>query len=230
MNGLQDEMYRSMLRLEAGKEGAGLSLCRALVSAWNAAGTMEKPKEFDDWLRKVTPICLSMVSDSIELDDSRAPQEQLTLLETRHRDQKEVGMNMKVKVSHLDNVRFSIQAREHSIISDQPTDNSGQDTGFTPPELLLASLGSCAAYYATQYLKTRNLSESGVDVSVTAVKLKQPARMGDFRVQVDCPVPLTEEQRLAMMRSVHQCIVHNTLTSQPEISIELNTPEKLLLQ
>ena len=54
MNGLQDEMYRSMLRLEAGKEGAILSLCHALVTAWNAAGSVERPKEFENWLQKVT--------------------------------------------------------------------------------------------------------------------------------------------------------------------------------
>ena len=74
-----------------------------------------------------------------------------------------------MKVTQLDNVRFSIQAREHTIISDQPTENNGQDTGMTLPELLHASLGSCAAYYAAQYLKTRKLSESGVEVSVTAI-------------------------------------------------------------
>ena len=44
---------------------------------------------------------------------------------------------------------------------------------MTPPELMLASLGSCAAFYAAQYLKARNLAETGVEVSVTADKLTQ---------------------------------------------------------
>ncbi|HEV2213775.1 MAG TPA: OsmC family peroxiredoxin, partial [Terracidiphilus sp.] len=64
---------------------------------------------------------------------------------------------MEIKVTHLDQVRFQIQARQHSIISDQPAGNGGADTGMTPPELMLASLGSCAAFYAMQYLKARNL-------------------------------------------------------------------------
>jgi hypothetical protein len=51
---------------------------------------------------------------------------------------------------------------------------------MTAPELLLASLGSCADFYAVQYLKTRNLAEIGVEASVTANKLKQPARIGNF--------------------------------------------------
>ena len=128
---------------------------------------------------------------------------------------------MEVKVSHLDHVKFSIQSRSHTILCDQPAENGGADTGMTPPELLLASLGSCAAFYAVQYLKTRNLAESGVEVSVTADKLTQPARVGNFRVHVTCPVPLSEEQTAGIMRAVHHCLIHNTLLSPSEIAIEL---------
>jgi uncharacterized OsmC-like protein len=132
---------------------------------------------------------------------------------------------MEVKVSHLGQVKFNIQSRSHSILCDQPTENGGEDSAMTPPELMLASLGSCAAFYAVQYLKTRNLAQSGVEVSVTAEKLKQPARLGNFNIHVDCPVPLTEEQTEGLMRSVHCCLIHNTLLSPPEIKIELSIAE-----
>jgi len=130
---------------------------------------------------------------------------------------------MEVRISQLDGVKFAIQARSHSIPCDQPTENRGTDSGMTPPELLLASLGSCAAFYAAEYLRTRNLAQSGVEVSVTAEKLLQPARLGNFHVQVQIPVILTAEQNEAMMRTVHHCLVHNTLQSPPEIKIEIST-------
>jgi len=95
---------------------------------------------------------------------------------------------MEVKVTHLDQVEFAIHSRSHTILCDQPVENGGSDGGMTPPEFLLASLGSCAAFYAVQYLRTRNLDDRGVEVSVTAEKLKQPARIGNFRIQVSCPV------------------------------------------
>ena len=132
---------------------------------------------------------------------------------------------MEVKITHLDQVKFAIQSRSHSIVCDQPAENGGEDSGMTPPELLLASLGSCAAFYAVQYLKTRNLAESGVEVSVTAEKLKSPSRLGNFQIHVACPVSLTEEQTEGLMRSVHHCLIHNTLLSPPEITIELTTSE-----
>jgi uncharacterized OsmC-like protein len=132
---------------------------------------------------------------------------------------------MEVKVSHIDQFKFSIQVRSHSIVCDQPAENGGEDSGMTPPELLLASLGSCAAFYASEYLRTRNLAQSGVEVRVTAEKLKFPARMGNFRIHVACPVALTEEQREGLMRAVHHCLVHNTLLTPPAIVIDLITKE-----
>jgi uncharacterized OsmC-like protein len=130
---------------------------------------------------------------------------------------------MEVKISHVDGVRFAIQARSHIVTSDQPLENGGEDSGMTPPEFLLASLGSCAAYYAVEYLRTRKLAETGVEVSVTAEKLLQPARLGNFRIHVLSPVALTPEQTEGLKRSVHHCLVHNTLLSPPEIKIDLTT-------
>jgi putative redox protein len=133
---------------------------------------------------------------------------------------------MEVKVTQVEQVKFSIQSRSHTVLCDQPLDSGGADEGMTPPEFLLASLGSCAAFYAVQHLKARNLANSGVEVIVSAEKLKQPARLGNFVIKVHCPVPLTEEQTEALMRSVKHCLVHNTLLNSPEIRIDLEMSAK----
>jgi putative redox protein len=136
---------------------------------------------------------------------------------------------MQVKVTHLDHVKFAIQSRSHSLVCDQPIDNGGEDAGMTPPELMLASLASCAAYYAVQYLACRNLANTGVEVSVSAEKLTSPARLGNFSIDVKCPVVLTEEQTEGLMRSVHHCLIHQTLLSPPEVKIELTVGDPALL-
>ena len=135
---------------------------------------------------------------------------------------------MEVTVQQVENVEFSIQSRSHRIVCDQPAENGGADTGMTPPELMLASLGSCAAFYAAQYLKARKLAEQGLQVTVSAEKLKQPARLGNFHVQVLCPVALTDDQQAGLMRSVHSCLIHNTLLTPPAVAIELTMSETAL--
>lgn len=130
---------------------------------------------------------------------------------------------MQVTIKQIEGVKFLIESRSHTIVCDQPVQSGGGDAGMTPPELMLASLGSCAAFYATQYLKTRALATSGVEVSVTAEKVAGPARLDNFHIQVKCPVWLTEDQTAGLMRSVHSCLIHNTLLSPPKVAIELTT-------
>jgi uncharacterized OsmC-like protein len=97
---------------------------------------------------------------------------------------------MEVVIEHLGAVQFEIKARAHTIVSDQPAESGGYDQGMTPPELLLASLGSCAAFYAGPYLRKHNLASEGTRVRVLAEKEKNPARLENLRIEVDVPVPL----------------------------------------
>ena len=114
-------------------------------------------------------------------------------------------------------LRFEIKARVHTIVSDQPRENGGFDEGMTPPELLLASLGSCAAYYAADYLRRNKLATEGTRVRVVAQKEKNPARVDHFRIELDVPVGLSEEHLKGVEDAVHRCLIHNTLMNPPRI-------------
>jgi len=126
---------------------------------------------------------------------------------------------MEVTVNHLGSVQFEVEARHHIVICDQPPDNGGFDEGMTPPELLLASLATCAGFYAVAYLKKHKLAESGTKVRVTADKVKPPARMDNFQIDIDVPVDLTEQHRKGVEEAVHHCLIHNTLLNPPKITI-----------
>jgi len=131
---------------------------------------------------------------------------------------------MEVRVEHLGAVQFEIKARQHTIACDQPAETGGYDEGMTPPELMLASLGSCAAYYAAEYLRKRSLATEGTRVRVTADKMKNPARLDNFRIEIDAPLELTEEDRQGVERAVHHCLIHNTLLNPPAIHIAIHQP------
>ena len=132
---------------------------------------------------------------------------------------------MEVTIDHLGAVQFEIKARQHSIPCDQPPENGGFDEGMTPPELMLASLGSCAAFYAAQYLRKFHLATEGTRVRIVADKVKDPvARMDNFRIEIDTPVELTDQHRAGVERAVHHCLIHNTLLQPPKIAIEIKEP------
>jgi uncharacterized OsmC-like protein len=133
---------------------------------------------------------------------------------------------MEVIAEYTRGVQFKISAREHELVCDQPATNDGEDTGMSPPELLLASLASCAGFYAIQYLRTRQLPTEGVKIRVTAEKANQPARIGSFHIEVSMP-EVEDRHREGVMRAVKQCLVHNTLLHPPTIGIELKPLDTL---
>jgi uncharacterized OsmC-like protein len=133
-------------------------------------------------------------------------------------------MTMEVNVKLRGDVKFEVAARNHTLVCDQPPENGGSDEGMTPPELLLASLGTCAAFYASAYLKKKGLAREGVEVRVTAAKAGPPARLDNFRIEVKIPLALSEADRAGVNVAVHHCLIHNTLLRTPTIQIELQAP------
>jgi putative redox protein len=131
---------------------------------------------------------------------------------------------MEVNVKLMDDVKFEIGARNHTVVSDQPQQNGGHDEGMTPPELFLAALGSCAAFYASAYLRKKGLPREGVEVRVTAEKAGPPARLDSFKIEVQIPLPLSDADRTGVDQAVHHCLIHNTLLHPPAIKIELHSP------
>jgi putative redox protein len=130
---------------------------------------------------------------------------------------------MEVLVEHLGAVQFEIKARQHKFVCDQPPENGGFDEGMTPPELLLASLGSCAGFYAALYLKKHKLAMEGTRIRVTADKVKEPARMDDFHIEVEVPSHLSEQHCKGIEEAIGHCLVHNTLLHPPKITLQVST-------
>ncbi len=130
---------------------------------------------------------------------------------------------MEVSAGYMGGKKFQVVARGHRSICDQPVDNGGANEGMTPPEFLLASLATCAGYYAAEYLNTRGLPTRDLHVRVTAQKATQPARLDSFGIDVTTPA-LDERHRAGLLRAVKTCLVHNTLLTPPKIDIKIHTP------
>jgi uncharacterized OsmC-like protein len=127
---------------------------------------------------------------------------------------------METTVTYLGGVKFEADCRGHKIISDQPIEARGEDAGMTPPELLLASLGTCAAFYAAYYLNYNKLPTDGLMVKVSAEKAKNPPRLDEFVIRVE--VPGVDETHLeALQKSVEKCLIHATLQHPPSIRTEI---------
>jgi putative redox protein len=129
---------------------------------------------------------------------------------------------MEVLIRYKEGVRFEVEARGHRVVCDQPLDNGGTNAGMTPPEFLLASLATCAGFYAAQYLRTRKLDATGLKVRVTAEKALGPARLASFRIEIDVPNLTDQRHKEGVLRAAKACLIHNTLMAPPQIELVVN--------
>jgi uncharacterized OsmC-like protein len=140
------------------------------------------------------------------------------------------GHDMELTVTYLGGVQFEAEARGHKIYSDQPASNHGFDEGMTPPELLLASVGTCAGYYAAEYLNRMRLPASAQRIRVSAEKATNPARLSKFVIVVETPGVDDPEHIEGVKKAVGKCLVKNTLAMPPEIVVEVESPAPLPAQ
>jgi putative redox protein len=127
---------------------------------------------------------------------------------------------------YLAGKKFETIVGRHRIITDQPAAAGGTDAGPAPPELLLASLGSCAGHYAVEYLQTRSLDATELEIRVSASKGTSPARLASFRIEVNVP-GIDERHQQGLFRAVKTCLIHNTLLTGPILEVVVTAAHTL---
>lgn len=121
-------------------------------------------------------------------------------------------------------MRFVAEVRGHQIPTDQPRDGGGEDTAAMPLELIGASVGTCIALYARQYLVKRDLPTDGLRVELRSEMATNPKRIGRLDITLVLPPDLPEGHRERLERVAVSCPAHATLTHPPEILIRLEQP------
>jgi len=126
-----------------------------------------------------------------------------------------------MRVEHRGGDTFDINVRGHVVRVDQPVKDGGDDTAPTPTELFIASLASCVAFYARRYLARHNLPTDGLAVEATFDMGAKPARVAGIDVRLIVPEGVPAERLDALLAVATHCTVHNTLATEPEVSITL---------
>lgn len=128
---------------------------------------------------------------------------------------------MKVQVRYEEGVKFSAQVRTLKIFIDQPKEKGGSDSGMNPLEIFLSSLGSCVALYAKRYCKDTNLDFTGLTVEVESeLSSERPYRFTDIKLMVKLKNDIGDRKE-SFLRFIKNCPIHNTLSGQPKIDIDI---------
>jgi putative redox protein len=116
-------------------------------------------------------------------------------------------------------LRQDISIGPHRLVSDEPSENGGDDAGPTPHEFLLAALGSCTSMTLKMYAERKGWPLSTVEVTLSQAK-KGGVHIIDRRIQLHGD--LNEEQRARLLEIAEKCPVHRTLAGEIRVNSRLD--------
>lgn len=122
---------------------------------------------------------------------------------------------------------FESKLGNHSVIIDVPAGMGGSDRGPTPPELFVASLGSCVGAFIAQYCGRAGIDARDMTVDVSFDKADEPVRLVNLKVRVELPHGQCADRQAAMRRVAEHCPVHATITSMADLDFEVLGQEQL---
>ena len=105
----------------------------------------------------------------------------------------------------------------HRLLTDEPLDVGGEDTGPAPHDLLAASLGACTALTVTLYARHKEFDLRDVRVRI------EHAQQSDayvFKRHIPYVGQLDDAQRARMTAVANKCPIHKLLSGQFQIVTE----------
>lgn len=132
-----------------------------------------------------------------------------------------------VSLTNKTGYKTEISSRSHSILSDEPIESNGTDTGMTPYELFLSSIGACKAITMRMYAERKGLPLE--DVSIELEHSKIPAeeckdsetkigKIDKIDIKVSITGNLTEEQKERILEIGERCPVQRTILSEIKLT------------
>ena len=113
----------------------------------------------------------------------------------------------------------SLYTKDHNVISDEPLDYGGANTGPTPYNLLLMSIGSCTSMTLRMYANHKKLPVEDIKVRLVYERLEKEERITRY---LSFKGDITDEQRNRLVEIADRCPVHRTLENNPVITSELD--------
>ena len=106
-----------------------------------------------------------------------------------------------------------------TIRTDQPERQGGGGTAPSPFDLFLASIGTCAGYYALRFCQERQIPSEGLSVSMSWERSPETKLISRVRIEMTLPPDFPEKYRSAILRAADQCAVKKHLVAAPAIDL-----------
>ncbi len=127
----------------------------------------------------------------------------------------------KISTEYKGDMLFESKIGSHTLKIDVPESMGGKERGPMPPQLFIASLGSCVGALVADYCQKVDIDATDMVVDVTFDKTDSPTRLTNIKVQVRLPHGDCSKRMIALERVAKHCPVHETIDTLEEIAFEI---------
>jgi len=105
------------------------------------------------------------------------------------------------------------------IATDQSVESGGEGSAPEPFALFLASIATCAGFYALQFCLSRDISTEGMSCRAAFSYDEQEHRYTAVRIALTLPKGFPQKYRDAIVRAMDSCAVKKHLLLPPKFEI-----------
>lgn len=127
----------------------------------------------------------------------------------------------KINTFYKGDMLFETEMGNHKIKIDVPPDMGGKDRGPTPPQLFIASLGSCVGAFVVNYCEKCGIDTEDLNIEVSFDKAADPTRLTNVKITVNIPKDDCCKKAKAIKRVAEFCPVHMTIQTLEDIELEI---------
>jgi len=131
---------------------------------------------------------------------------------------------MRIETSFPGGARVDADVRGFKVSTDQPAGYGGDGAAPAPFDLFLASLATCAGFYAVQFCRKRQIAIDGLAVALETSRDPETHLLSEVRIEMTLPEGFPEKYRAAIERAVDQCAVKRALDLPPRMSTVVHAP------
>ncbi len=129
-------------------------------------------------------------------------------------------MSAPLTLSFPGGVKVDAHLGDHLLRTDQSVKAGGEATAPSPFDLFLASIGTCAGFYALRFCQERELSTEGLGLAMSWSRSAESGLIDQIHLDLTLPAGFPEKYRTAILRAVDQCTVKKHLAHPPALVIE----------
>ena len=129
-------------------------------------------------------------------------------------------MTISIRRDRSGPMKHRIEVRNHTIVTDEPAANGGEDAGPDPHDLYDAAVGACKALTVLWYANRKGIPVE--DIAVTVDRDASEERNGTYRLKTGLNITgnLTDEQRQQLLSVASRCPIHKLMT---QVKTEIQT-------